>query len=667
MSSGIELLGFDPATNERVSEPAASLISRVPIEVDGTLRILSDVLEEILASLAVAGAVPIEQTYSLAQGNITAGQASISLPYTPGFVRLFYSTPGGAALDITPSCTATNGTSITLPSGGFPGGSVVLTVRAETVAQGLNTTPAVLSVGDVTQSVADHLAARPRTADVTPAQVTVEDVTASVPVHISNRAPLAHKRPFAAARSRSQAERLNAAALNVLDYIAPSLLDGATNVSTQIAACVADARSAGIRRVVVPSTPAPLVLNGPTIDISGITLEAEGGGYGPTARIATNANATMFAASGNNATLRGLFLEHHGANGRIFSAIDGSEGHNIQDCSLVADGAGASDPMVVFTGSNSYLRDSQITNFCPNRYAVLFQRIPNVGDSVKININSGVDRCYFGGPGKGIGIGSIGGAPRPEGVVISGCNSVLTGGPLIEVSDVQSLRIINNLIDQGSEQGAIRLTPRDTGILGVQIIGNYISSVRGGNSPAAVSILHDDSGGAGLVGLLISGNEICYSRGSIQIGNNAAKISVTGNWIHDIGNTFACSQKADGQVYFDASNMLGSGVVGLTTVAGLTNAPRRVSSGGPMTLPPAASLVEALTPEVLETVLTPEVLASVLTPAVLSQLLTPAVTNAVLTAFWNSLSALPANESLIPFGGGWYINGSTIVRILPSS
>ena len=69
------------------------------------------------------------------------------------------------------------------------------------------------------------------------------------------------------------------------------------------------------------------------------------------------------------------------------------------------------------------------------------------------------------------------------------------------------------------------------------------------------------------------------------------------------------------------------------------DAPRRIRSGGPVTLPPITDLVDALTPEIM---------------------------SVALKNFRDSLPALPADESQIPPSGGWFRNGSGLVYIAPT-
>jgi len=357
----------------------------------------------------------------------------------------------------------------------------------------------------------------------------------------------------------AQQQAAQSGAVNVMDgFVSEVQLAAGENVAPKVAEAAAFARANGRRALFFPAHARTFLLNGPTIDISGLRVYGLSSGSALGSRLKTEAAVSTFATVSAHATVENLGMEHYGSAGLMIDLIQ-TEGDLVRNCNLVSLNNTNQGALIRIGGSNSYVDDCTISNFSPGQYSILFTRTAS-----RILINSAVRRTYFGGPGAGISIGAAPGQARPEGITISQCNSVLTGGPLVELSSCLNFRMTDNMVDQGPASGAILLGPAGQGIMGVSIVGNYISNASGGNNGGG--IVHVGSGAASLTGMVVMGNEFGYCNTGASFGQNASLISFVGNYFHDMLTGISVALFDNAQAKFGESNLLGPGVVGLTTI-----------------------------------------------------------------------------------------------------
>lgn len=278
---------------------------------------------------------------------------------------------------------------------------------------------------------------------------------------------------------RALSALLSGLSVNALDYVSLSAVNAQADVSSGFNAAAAAARTAK-RPLMVPGLPGNPYILKQTVDISDVDFYCRG------ANFYTGDNVHMFSAQ-NKARIHGCGISHDGAQGRILSFAGGGS-NSAHDNTFTAGNPANTDALVWFNGSDNNVYDNKFLNLRTTGYAWRNERTdPNI-----ISINNSIRSNYFVGSGTGGWVGDNGQAPRPEGIIVSDNNSVLTGGPFLTMRSVLSARIHGNMMDQAlPSTGAVLFTPggfNNDGIDGVIFTNNYMSAVAGGGAgPAFVS------------------------------------------------------------------------------------------------------------------------------------------------------------------------------------
>lgn len=201
---------------------------------------------------------------------------------------------------------------------------------------------------------------------------------------------------------------------------------------------------------------------------------------GPTATIITSASIDLFTCAGNNITIDGSgfgMITHDGAG----AVLNCNQKDGIRFTRVFCNVAGSGDAFKM-TGSDTYIEDCRFGTFRTSDY--LFAIVKNTGHIV---INNRIDRCYFGGTGRVLRVGTTDGSNRPEGWSLSDCKSVATGSTVINLESFLYGTITDSVLDQGSNI-VINIAASGAGISSLDISGNYIASAFGAGQTTGVAI-----------------------------------------------------------------------------------------------------------------------------------------------------------------------------------
>lgn len=286
--------------------------------------------------------------------------------------------------------------------------------------------------------------------------------------------------PKDSATPRALSALLSGLPINALDYVSLAAVNAQADVSGGFNAAAAAARAAK-RPLTVPGIPGKPYVIKQTVDITDVDLACNG------ANFYTGDNVHMFFAQ-SKARIHGCSISHDGLQGRILS-FNGSGGNSAHDNTFTAGNPANTDALVWFNGSDNNVYDNKFLSRRTNGYAWKNER----NDPSIISINNSIRANYFVGSGTGGWVGDNGQAPRPEGIIVSDNNSVLTGGPFLTMRSVLSARIHGNMMDQApASTGAVLFTPGgfgNYGLDGVVFTNNYMSAVgNGGAGPAFISL-----------------------------------------------------------------------------------------------------------------------------------------------------------------------------------
>lgn len=224
----------------------------------------------------------------------------------------------------------------------------------------------------------------------------------------------------------------------------------------------------------------------------------------------------------------------HGGDGVVLN-LSGGETHRVRDCSIIANSTTSVADVIYFIGSNTWITDNRITSFRTGAFCI------NCDRTTKVQINSVISRNYFGGPGKGIRVGTSTGSARPEGLLISENISVLTGTTFLHVFNILSLRCIGNMIDQCSYKSVI-LEPITFPVEGVLFSGNYFATATNATEGICAHLV-DNAAGSVCSDITFAENKFEYSGYGIVCGQRTSWLKVIGNQFSTINHTgLACTE-----------------------------------------------------------------------------------------------------------------------------
>lgn len=175
----------------------------------------------------------------------------------------------------------------------------------------------------------------------------------------------------------------------------------------------------------------PLSLEGPVTAILG------GIGY-----ILVDTNIDVFDITSDNVHISGLYIDHYN-NGCCFD-FNQQVGCSLTNITIKAFSASATVDTIYFAGSFMRMANVGVSNESTSRWAINCDRKAGV-----INIAPTLTEVGMGGTGKGMIIQSSDASPRPEGVYLDTCRSLLTGGYHLEVREVLGLRLDNCELNGG--------------------------------------------------------------------------------------------------------------------------------------------------------------------------------------------------------------------------
>jgi hypothetical protein len=349
-------------------------------------------------------------------------------------------------------------------------------------------------------------------------------------------------RPTAGAINMDYPTRASKGSVNIMDFITDVMLTGSVDAGPALNNCANFCRNTGRLVMEVPDFSGTILVN-TSVNLTGLHFKGPDEGFTNSARFRTTANINTFYANGPSTEITGIFVEHYGV-GSIVS-LPGSLAYRVARNNFTSSNASSSAPMVMFGGSNTFIHGNNFNNFNPNAFCIQMNR-----GTDDICINTSIKGNYMGGPGKGIQVlasgnyattatGGTVGAPRarPEGLEVSDNQSIVYGGPFIEINSILNCRIMNNMMDQGPTVGCVVLAAQGTvpelGIYGVQITGNYISTAQ--DQSSGVGIRHFETSNY-CSGIMVIGNEIGFCGVGILIGRGSNEWAIEGNIFHSIGS-----------------------------------------------------------------------------------------------------------------------------------
>jgi hypothetical protein len=299
---------------------------------------------------------------------------------------------------------------------------------------------------------------------------------------------------------------LSRQAVNALEYVSPVAILAGNDVAPQLRQAVAAAQNTN-RPLILPGFKDRCYRIDSTVDTSSVEV------MGQKACIVTSAAINMITADTDRTQIHDLQINHNGSAGSIFR-FDKSHGHEVYNVRGGASSSSNPDPLIYFVGSNVYIHDNKLDNCRPNAYAWKYERI----DPSLLAINSVVRENYFGCTGKGGWIGDNGLADRPEGILVAGNRSVLTGGPFVTVSSLLHGQFSDNMMDAApGGTGSVLIAPaghNNAGIDGLIFSANYIAAPTSPSGPAVQN--RAGVNGAPATGIKFIGNYFGF-------GTNAAK------------------------------------------------------------------------------------------------------------------------------------------------
>jgi len=311
---------------------------------------------------------------------------------------------------------------------------------------------------------------------------------------------------------------INEREVNLLMF-APSLTNGA-NVSVAMQAMMTAAALTG-KPARIPVHPLGFSWTMTAgVNVPGVAVLCD-----PTAKIFTSADIDMFVATGHSCLWDGGAITHDG-DGRFFDSGAFSS-HNIRHAGLTAGDTGATTELIRMLGSNIFVDDNEFTTFRVNAYCINVSK-----QSGTININSRISNNYFGGTGKGWLIQSEHVGERPEGLTIESNKCILTGTTHVEIQEILSLKMINNMFDLSSG-ATILLNSEGLGIDNVEISSSYITAA---SNPTGVSggVAIKSQGSVAITGLKILHNEIRHSAYGCALSDNLSEVKIKDNTFTNI-------------------------------------------------------------------------------------------------------------------------------------
>ncbi|MDE3749466.1 hypothetical protein, partial [Methylobacterium radiotolerans] len=202
---------------------------------------------------------------------------------------------------------------------------------------------------------------------------------------------------------------------------------------------------------------------------AGASLLGPGDGTAYPLGIITTAAVDTFAIGGGQWAITNVRIRHDAASGMVINAGASSYG-TISHNAILGTNAANVQPLVQTIGSLVTAEQNTFTNNRVDAYSYVID-----GPGITAPIVHRLLGNNFGGPGKGISIGSTSRQTRPEGVYLANNHCFLTNVCLL-VTSINDLRSVSNTYDIGGDNQVV-LSAIGQGIDLVSFTDDYFSTL----------------------------------------------------------------------------------------------------------------------------------------------------------------------------------------------